>query len=220
MGDFTARVQAQFASEVTPENEVLIRTLHRSLETCSRLAVHEGNDGHIIWLVLKVDNMTRIWDTHAAGRKIHIFPDFELPPLYMPRYRPDPLIGRINSRLILKPSDLRIIRDYFPGSVGVRVLICGSVLILFETRKAMKASWELGPMDTIGGQRIGFTTARYELTSNTIASGYAVTDKPDDFMRFQGCLGLHLRLPSGQEAITTSTHNFVKCLISSSKLRL
>jgi hypothetical protein len=83
----------------------------------------------------------------------------------MSKFRDDPVLP-ISCRRILKMNDLRTIRDYFPGSVGVRVLVGGFVLILFEDQKSMKRCWEMGAPESIGGQRPGYLVTRYEKTSD------------------------------------------------------
>ena len=45
-------------------------------------------------------------------------------------------------------------------------------------------------------------------------------ESPDEFLTNHGCLGLRLRMPNGQEVITTTTHAFVKCVSSSSAMKL
>jgi hypothetical protein len=209
-----------FATSVSPENETSIRSVHRSLETWSQVFVLEGDDGKPIWLVSGSAVSTALWDTHAAGREIHYLPDYDLPPANILNFREDPLTRRINCRRFLRSSDLTTIRDYFPGSVGARVLICGFILILFETQKAMQACMALGSVGSIGGQRPAYVLTHYKMTSDPIQSGYSVTTQPNDYMTNHGCLGLRVRLPGGQEAITTTTHAFVQCSTSSAPLRL
>lgn len=182
--------------------------------------VVEDKSGYVIWLVSAAEDTRNILDTHAGGREIHIQPLLELPPAGFSLYREDPLACPINCRRILRTADLRTLREYFPGSVGVRVLVSGFVIILFEDKKTMQKCWELGTVEAIGGQRPGYLIASYEATSDRIAPGYSIADRPDEFMANQGCLGLRLCLPHGQHAITTTTHCFVQISSNPSPLRM
>lgn len=205
---------------MTSDNETLIRTAHRSLEKIQQVDVVEDQSGYSIWLVSAAEDTSSVVDTHAGGREIHIQPVLEAPPPNIAPFREDPLIHPINCRRILRTADLRIIRDYFPGSVGVRILVSGFVIVLFETRKSMEKCWELGTVGAIGGHRPGYLIASYVATSHQVAPGYSVADRPEEFMRNQGWLGLRIRLPSGQSAITTTTHAFVQILMNASSLRM
>lgn len=151
-----------------------IRTVHRSLEHCRQVNVVEDREGRVIWLLFARDVVTELWDTHAGGREIQVLPDHDLPPVSMSsmRFREDPL-PPINCRRILRTDELRTLRDYFPGSVGVRTLVSGFLFVLFDDKKSMKRCWELGSLESIGGQRPGYLVTHYEKTSDQVTTGYA-----------------------------------------------
>lgn len=67
-----AAARALLEPYVTVENESLIRTHHRSLAPYS-VTVLEERSGNKIWVIAPGAD-TRILDTHAAGREIHVFP--------------------------------------------------------------------------------------------------------------------------------------------------
>lgn len=207
LGDPLAQVHAHSALAVTPGNEIMVRTLHRSLQDCGEVFVHEQS-GKTMWLVSPTNNSTPLRDTHAAGREIHIFPKFELPPPDC-RFREDPVCRAIYCRGLLSDEDVRIIREYFPGSVGARVLICGFLVILFDHKKALKKSWEQGVVNYVGSLAVKYAIRDYMTACDVISSRHASMNRPDGLGE-NSCLGLRLRLENGIEAITTATHSFVR----------
>lgn len=207
LGDPLARAHAHSAMAVTPGNEVMVRTLHRSLQNCREVFVHEQS-GKTIWLVSPTNNMTPLRDTHAAGREIHIFPKFELPPPDF-QFREDPVCRMINCRGLLSDEDIRIIREYFSGSVGARVLISGFLVILFDNRKALKKSWKQGVVNYVGGLVIKYAMRDYMAACDVVPPRHASINRPDGLGE-NSCLGLRLRMENGIEAITTATHSFVR----------
>ena len=206
-----ARIKAELEEVVTPENERWIRSFHPSLERYESVHVHEDVDGLSIWLV-PISIEPKLFHTHAGGREIHYFPWHETAPIYPPIYpfREDPLTHRINCRRLLNPHDLSILRDIYPEAIGVRILITGFIIFLFKTRRSMEACWRYGVFDTIGGRRVGYDVADFCGTSTAVSYGHSITDRPGEISQNQGCLGLRLRLSSGEEVITTTTHAFVK----------
>ena len=162
-------------------------------------------------------------ETHGISSKDPSVPT--IPPFNLPIARPDPLTRRINSRRLLRSGDLRQICAHFPGSVGVRVLICNFVLILFDSQRVMQVCWGLGEVETVGGLRVRYSMLNYELTSDSIAgpnypavgAGHSVANRADT-IESQGCLGLRLRMPSGQEAVTVTTHAFVLYAVTTSHI--
>lgn len=91
----------------------------------------------------------------------------------------------------------------------------------------MQICWGLGEVETVGGLRVRYSMLDYELTSDSIAgpnhpavgAGHSVANRADT-VESQGYLGLRLRMPSGQEAITVTTHAFVRCAGTKSPIRL
>lgn len=179
--------------------------------------MHEGS-GRPIWVVDDFDNFSTVQDTHAGGREIHLLPEFYTPPPYLP-FREDPLPQLIDCRRLLGSKYLRIIRDYFPGSSGIWILICGFVYILFPNELNLKNSLAKGIVPSIGGQRARYLVPKYRSTAATVQSGHALSDKPDDFGT-NGCLGLRLRLQNGQEVITTTTHAFVRLCVNPKSVKI
>lgn len=216
--DTSLRAEVQFLEAVTPEKEVAIRTLHRALEACRCIEVHQDYHGKEIWVIPAHSITTRLYDIHAAAREIHILPRFEVPPCNLPISRPDPLTRLVNSRRLLRSGDFRRISIHFPGSVGVRVLICNFIIILFDSQRKMEFCWGLGEVETVGGLRVRYSMLDYGLTSSPIAG----LNHPDlaDTEDSRRCLGLRLRMPSGHETITVSTHAFVRYSLSTSPIRL
>lgn len=118
-------------------------------------------------------------------------------------------IERINPRSFLEPQKVTLIREAFPGSIRAQILLTGLLLILFPEKKSLKACWDKGVSDEVGGLRVGYIIASFHATANIVESGRAVSSAPGTLAQ-QAALGLRLRLPGGQEAITTVTHAFVR----------
>lgn len=152
-----------------------------------------------------------VHDTHAAGLPIDNLPSFIVPPR-TPQLRllNDPIVEIINPRKILSLGNLHLIQRFFPTSIGVRILVTGFIIILYKSIKDLKDSWAQGVFETIGTLQLGYSAAVYVPTATSI--GYCSTVTTKEYVNMnedQGCLGLRLRLPNGNEAITTTTHAFV-----------
>jgi len=216
---FIAAERALTETAVTPENEKLLRTHHRSLARSDTVEVGHEINGKEIWLVSAAASIT-VLDTHAGGREIHIMPRYMIPDLtgYYARAFEDPIGRELNPRRFLTARDLNHIRNLFPHATGVRVLICGIVIILFRTGSDMRLTWERGGPDTIGLLNVGYDIAEHIQTRAEHWS-YAVSEHPDD-LSCSVCLGLRLKLANGQEAITTATHGFVELETSKNRMVL
>lgn len=127
----------------------MIRTLHRSLGIFSEVFVDEES-GRPIWMVDGINTSSKVQDTHAGSREIHLLPESHTPPPHLP-FREDPIARLINCRRLLNNGDLRIIRGYFPGSSGVWILVCGFVYILFPSEHNLKKCLAKGVAPSIGG---------------------------------------------------------------------
>lgn len=151
-----------------------------------------------------------MYDTHAGGREIHIHPEYLLPQLSQVYNgsRKDPLARRINPRRFLRPSDLELLRRFFPSAIGARVLISGFIVMLFRNRKAIEASWLEGCVQTFGLLRLGYDVAVHYPTESLADSGNAVADSPEK-SECATPLGLKLRFPDGSNGIAVPTHAFV-----------
>ena len=185
----------------------MIRTHHRSLAPCPFVYEATESDGKKIWVV-SIPPKVPIFDTHAGGREIHIYPEYLLPQLSQVYYgsRKDPLRWQINPRRFLTASDLDLLRRFFPSAIGARVLISGFIIVLFRHRKAMKASWLEGCVPSFGLLRLGYDIAVHYPTEAGPEGGNAVTES-----REGSCapLGLKLKFPDNSQGITVPTHVFV-----------
>ncbi|KXG51690.1 uncharacterized protein PGRI_090830 [Penicillium griseofulvum] len=194
----------------TPEEEILVRSLHPSLKDCNSVSVVEGGPVEKpLWLV-SAGSAQYIKNTHAAGREIHVLPKQYLPPV-SPLGIPvrDVPIEAIDPRSFLQLQQVISIREAFPGSVGVQILPTGWLLVLFLEKKSLEACWDKGVPCEVGGLRIGYLLESARATATPVESGRAVSGAPGSIAQ-QAALGLRLRLPGGQEAITTVTHPFVR----------
>lgn len=163
-----------------------------------------------------------IHDTHAAGLPIHVLPSFIVPPR-TPNLRllNDPIAEIINPREILSLENLFPIHKYFPTSIGVRILVTGFIIVLYKSIQHLKNSWVRGVFETIGTLQLGYSAAVYIPTATSTGYGSAVTTKEDgSVLGNQGCLGLRIRLPNGNEAITTTAHAFVRLMTTNNVSRI
>lgn len=207
--EVAARTAALFETVVTAENEALLRSFHPSLSDCQSVHVLEEPGRPAVWLV-SANPPIQLLESHVGGREIHLFPPNIYPPTNEYPYTAELLAKRINTRSILSHADLKLIRSRFPGSVGMRVLISGFIVILFNDEKKMKSCWALGTPDVIGCQRVAYCIPSYtSIAVNTEGYGSAVAGNANDYQSLS-CLGLRLTLPNGHEVITTTTHAFVK----------
>lgn len=89
IGNIAAESVSLFAEQINVDNEILIRTLHRSLRIFSEVSVREGS-GRPIWVVDETNNFSEIQDTHAWGREIHLLSESYAPLPHLP-FREDPI---------------------------------------------------------------------------------------------------------------------------------
>ncbi|KAJ5692021.1 hypothetical protein N7462_001444 [Penicillium macrosclerotiorum] len=204
-----ASARALQESTVTAGNERLLRSHHRSLAPCPFVYQVTEADEKKIWVVSVGPNVP-IYDTHAGGREIHIHPEYLLPQLSQvySGSRKDPLHRRINPRRFLPPSDLELLRRFFPSAVGARVLISGFIIVLFDNRKDIEASWLEGCVPSFGLLRLGYDVAVHYPTETVMDSGNAVSSSPDE-TESATPLGLKLKFPNGSQGIAVPTHAFV-----------
>lgn len=211
-----ARAEAIFAALVHRNNESFIRSFHPSLEFFDKVWVFEDVDGQGVWLI-PIGFQTRLTDTHAAGRPIHALPYFQKLPQTtladsaMPV--PVDLICRtINLRRMLTPNDLETARQTFPEAVGVRVLIAGWIVFLFRCDSDVKLCWRRPKPNSFGDRPIACAIVNHvpTTTAEDLLYGTVVARAPQLEMVPAGCLGLSIKLPNGENAITTATHCFVK----------
>lgn len=191
---------------VTVENEAFIRTFHPAFINVSDVYVRQEMNGNSIWIVFLSSN-PRVSHTHAGGREIHIIPRADKPhPLRYMMPKTVPILRFIYPRRMLTAADIMIIKAAFPLSVGIRVLVSGFAILLFRSKKDTEKTWEKGIPDDIGGLDLAYDIISAEPSVDT---GHNVTNEPNSF-ESRGCLGLKLQDGKGQEAITTTTHGFVK----------
>ena len=187
----------------------MLRTHHRSLAPCPFVYESTEADGKKIWVASITPNVP-MYDTHAAGREIHIHPEYLLPQLSQVYggSRKEPLGHQINARRFLTASDLELLRRFFPSAIGARVLISGFIIVLFRNRKDIEASWLEGCVPSFGLLRLGYDVAVHYPTEAVADSGNAVAESLDG-TRSITSLGLKLKFPDGSQGITVSTHAFV-----------
>jgi hypothetical protein len=171
-----ATSRAMIEPEVTPSNEALIRTHHPSLSAVPFVYSSQEMSGKVFWQVLISGDLT-IPDTHAAGREIHI-----VTPYY---HSPDPsksIIPRlckiprlIYPRRMLTVDDISILRNYYPTSIGIRILIAGFAIFLFRNKMDMETAWKSGWPDDIGGLHVGFDILTIKTTSVISGHGAATS---------------------------------------------
>ncbi|KAJ5219749.1 hypothetical protein N7468_008953 [Penicillium chermesinum] len=204
-----AAAKAHKENTVEPEDKELIRSHHRSLAPCPFVYEATEPDGKEIWVV-SIPPKTPVYDTHAGGREIHIYPEYLLPQLSQvySGSREDPLPRQINPRRFLTASDLDLLRRFFPSAIGARVLISGFMIVLFRDRKHMKASWLEGCVPSFGLLRLGYDIAEHFPTETGPRSGNAVA-KSQDESNCSAPLGLKLKFLDNSEGITVPTHAFV-----------
>ncbi|KAJ5151753.1 hypothetical protein N7492_010048 [Penicillium capsulatum] len=204
-----AAAKALQESTVDLGNERLIRTHHRSLAPCPFVYEATETDGKKIW-VASIAPTVPVYDTHAAGREIHIHPEYLLPQLskVYSGSRQDPLRHRINPRRFVTAEDLELLRRFFPSAIGARVLISGFIIVLFGTRKDIEASWLEGCVPTFGRLRLGYDAAVHYPNRTVVDSGNAVAGSSDQNDSITP-LGLKLKFADGSLGIAVSTHAFV-----------
>ncbi|KAJ5819625.1 hypothetical protein N7474_005216 [Penicillium riverlandense] len=113
--------------------------------------------------------------------------------------RKDPLHRRVHPRRFLNESDLKLLRRFFPSAKGVRVLISGFRIVLFQNRKDIEASWLEGCVPLFGFLRLGYDVAVHYPTTTVVESGNAVADSPQKGEPVTP-LGLRLKLSDGSIA--------------------
>jgi hypothetical protein len=158
--------------------------------------------------VVSVEPNVPIYDTHAAGRAIHIHPEFLLPELSHASSgtRKDPLHRCVNPRRFLPASELELLRRFFPAAIEARVLISGFLIVLFRNRKDIDASWLEGSVRSFGLLRLGHDVAIHYPTETVPESRNAVADAQNGSAT---PLGLKLKFLDDSEGITVPTHAFV-----------
>lgn len=151
-----------------------------------------------------------MYDTHAGGRAIHLYPNLVLPQLSQiySGSRQDPVKHTINPRRFLSAPDLEHLHRFFPAAIGARVLISGFLVILFRDQKDIESSWLEGCVPSFGLLRVGYDIAVHYPTETVPESGNAVTESPGDH-ECATPLGLKLKFSDGSEGITVCSHAFV-----------
>lgn len=210
------RVKASFITEVDRSNEPFVRSFHPSLEFQDHVYVFQDLDGQCVWAV-QVELTDQLPATHAAGRPIHLLPPFSKLPKCTwadSAITPagDPVRRTINLRRMLNPDELDKARALFPEAVRERVLIFEWIVVLFRCYADLQSRWYRMKPSTFGDRLVGFEvlhhtpmTAAKDFTYGTVVARASHVETGP-----AGCLGLAIMLPSGENAITTATHCFVK----------
>ncbi|KAI9791314.1 MAG: hypothetical protein M1816_004095 [Peltula sp. TS41687] len=97
---------------VTVENEALLRSFHPSLSGCHTVHVPEEPGRPAIRLVSANPNIECL-DTHVGGREVHFFPPNIYPTSEYPMVA-ELLRKRIDTRSILSPADVALVKSKFP----------------------------------------------------------------------------------------------------------
>lgn len=165
-----------------------------------------------MWVVAPGDFV--VPDTHAAGREIHFLPGSINPrtthEATIGPFRHDPTAQDLNPRELLSSDIISELQKMFPLSVGVRVLICGFLTILFQNRGDITKSWKHdGKLATFGNLRVVYDVTENQPSNDRIHTGKSISQYPNEGY-LSASLGLKLRFPNGQVAITVPTHAFVK----------
>lgn len=166
--------------------------------------------GRPIWLVA-ADEAEKVLHTHAGGREIHVLPSYQFPSVELCQdagIKASPVVDMIKCREFVPPALLWQIHEIFPTSLGVQVLICGWLIVLFPSKEAMECCWRDGVVDEVGGLRVGYSVAEYRYTPEIIEAGRSISDRAEDYTRVAS-VGLRLRFRDRREGITTVTHAFV-----------
>lgn len=207
--DATATCRAFFEEILTDDNIPLIRSFHRSLRHSPIVYIQKQPEfNKRIWIISLADGGRCPIDTHAGGSEIHILPDHENPVAMGYPTLQDPISRRINPRMVLTFEDRLSIQRTFSDCVGVRLLVCGFIVILFQSKKDMRRAWDKGIPPTVGALRVIFNVPMYQPSVKTASYGYATGSVPNSCNH--ACLGLRLRMESGEDVITTVTHAYVK----------
>jgi hypothetical protein len=126
-----------------------------------------------------------------------------------PKYQSDPIPAILNPRKFLSRHHLHLLREMFPTSLGARVFISGFIVILFKSRADIENSWlQDGPASTFGTLRLRYDILEDTPTRTMVSKGAAIAARPDCVEAY-AALGLKIRFPGGQEAITVPTHAFI-----------
>lgn len=120
----------------------------------------------------------------------------------------DPLGGYLDTRELLTDYEVKRIRAYWPEAIGIQILRCECAILLFRNKRAMRDAWR-GHVTTLGGLELGYNVLEMTPSASPRQSGDCLTAELGDSCQQGACLGLKLKLPNGEDVITTVTHAFV-----------
>ncbi|KAJ5782257.1 hypothetical protein N7457_004031 [Penicillium paradoxum] len=206
-----AAKRASIEPKVTDTNQRLLRTHHPSLSQLDSVYLVEESEHKWIWVVSPGFDETRSIGAYAGGLEIHLKPTglMERTTTMWPKYQSDPIPAILNPRKFLSRHHLHLLREMFPTSLGARVFISGFIVILFKSRADMENSWlQDGPASTFGTLRLRYDILEDTPTRTMVSKGAAIAARPDCVEAY-AALGLKIRFPGGQEAITVPTHAFI-----------
>lgn len=203
-----AAIRATFEEMVTPDNEELFRTYHPSFSNQPFVEIIKEANNHI-WRIFPTRDCKGL-PTHIGGRETQAVPRFLTPRLaggawFDKATLPDPIGRRVNPRRCLSRDDLKILRQQFPSAVGVRILISRFALLLYPTVESIYNDWKAGVPASIGGLDVGYIISNFSPSTAVSESGSAISTVPNAYANI-AALGLKLRMPNGQEYITTVSH--------------
>ncbi|KAH9225332.1 hypothetical protein K456DRAFT_1852467 [Colletotrichum gloeosporioides 23] len=202
-----ASAQATLVHKTTASNEVFLRTYHPALKSFTSVWLMEERNGRQIWVLR--DSHKNCNYTHAGGLEIHQTPRvtfYQTNGVFLTKN--DTIKRAINPRAALSNEDLSKFRDMFPFAVGVRVYVGGGIVVLYRNPTELYASLDKGVAYTVSNWEVAFDVIETTPTTAILDLGEQITTE-DSIQYPTACIGVRIRLPSGQPALTTVTHGFV-----------
>lgn len=213
--DKTKTIDKTQTPDTHNSNEELIRTHHPSLSKRASVAAwHDHYADKDIWIVWAEEGSACA--THAAGREIHFFPSALARQTWYAIIVinggfDDPIRLPLNARRFLSDADLRRIHKAYPDSVGVRVLISGSVVVIHKSQSDIdKVTWRDGIGWTVGTLRVYYSIWGEAATQVTPNKAAVMIRRSILGSESKVSVGLKLRLADDLECMTVPTSSFVK----------
>ncbi|KAJ7083244.1 hypothetical protein C8R44DRAFT_753545 [Mycena epipterygia] len=220
------------------KTETFLRTHHPALRDVEEVRVFQNPDleHDQVW-VLRAQDAHPLYLLKIGGRPVQFLPDnidgwtghcastrkFDPYFAYLHHGEHPQMHGPFNPRAPLPQDALKAIASCFPGAIGLRIYTFGIMGVLYPDVLPSNAylaehTWP----STIAGMRYMPMAMVHVPTSHAIARSSAIDHPPkkagwisDACLNGTGipldgaCIGLHLRLSSGEEVLTTATHGYV-----------
>lgn len=144
---------ARQVSSVVRETEPLIRSHHPSLKDSKIVFVCDKTDTST-WIIPHTVQSRWYDGTEAAGKKIRVLSPFQsrLLSLSSDIYFHGPFISNLNCGRILLLSELREIRQFFPGAATAIAIVKRRIVVTFPTKEAIQACWVARIAEKVGQQ--------------------------------------------------------------------